>query len=59
MNNVLYVISSILAVGAMVFFYLRAGNKLSEIGFWQLIQALMIWSVLAAVIYIVIEFIFV
>ena len=58
MNNVLYAISSILAAGTMVFFYLKAGHKLTELGFWLLLQALMIWSVLAAIIYIVLEFIF-
>ena len=58
MENMLYVISGTLAAGGMIFFYWKMGQKLSDINFWRLIQELIIWSMVSAVVYIIIEYIF-
>ena len=58
MQNVLYIVSSILSAIVLIVYFWKAGRKFSDIDFGFFLQALIFWSILGAVFYIVIEFIF-
>jgi hypothetical protein len=62
MNNVLQTISAILSAGVLVFLFLRAARKAGSkpvIDFGLVLQATILFSLLGALIYIALEFIFV
>lgn len=57
MENAIYIISIILSSGVILYFYLK-GGKPYKFNLWLFVRGSIYWALLGAIIYVVLEFIF-